>query len=206
MNAPRFLLWIVALGLATPVFSQTPELSKEVKADVKKVQAEAQFTPDFTVNYTNPKRWKSKQWLEVDVAFEIKKANVPGDTSPVVDSLDFKFFVGLNKTNKEGKNIVLTSSITYLNAMEREQLHAMAFMSPSALMGVLEKASFTNADIRAVGIEIYKGGALAGWHSSAGARWWEKLDAFDVRDGLLVPKSKTPFHPLWGDYDLETKQ
>jgi hypothetical protein len=204
MNASKLLCSIAALALASPAFSQSPEVSKEVKVDVKKVSVETQFTPDFTVNYTNPKRWKSKQWLELDVAFEVKKAPKPGDTSPLVGSLEFKYYVLFNKRDKDGKLTMLTANITYMNALERETMHAMAFVSPSALAGILEKTTFGNADVAGVGVEVLYGGQLAGGHSSGGGSFWQKSENFTTISGVLVPKARTPFHPLWGDYDLET--
>jgi hypothetical protein len=101
---------------------------------------------------------------------------------------------------------MLTANIVYLNVIEKEAQHAMAFVSPAALERPLEKNTFTNADVKAVGVEVYRNGALAGWMSGAGGRFWEKLDGFSITDGLLLPKAKTPFSVLWGDYDLESKQ
>lgn len=185
---------------------QTVEVSKELKVDIKGIKPEAQFTPQIAVGNVKDKRWKPKNWLELDVEFEAKKAKVAGDNSTMVDSVDIKYFVALNKTDKEGKIVLLTANITYLNIIEKESLHAMAFVSPAALERLLEKNSFSIADVKGVGVEIYRSGALAGWQASAGGRFWEKLDSFVVTDGSLVPKAKTPFAPLWGDYDLESKQ
>jgi hypothetical protein len=202
-----FLITGFAVVLSTDFArGQTVELSKELKVDVKGVKAESQYTPQIQATNVNDKRWKPKNWLEVDVAFEAKKAKTPGDTSNMVDSVDFKYFVALNKTDKDGKYVLLTANITYLNVIEKEAQHAMAFVSPAALERLLEKTTFSNADIKAVGVEIYRDGALAGWNSNAGGRFWEKLDGFAVTDGLLLPKVKTPFSVLWGDYDLESKQ
>lgn len=209
MISRNFLTLLTCFGMtltAGIVSGQSVELSKELKIDVKGVKAESQYTPQIPATNVNDKRWKPKNWLEIDVAFEAKKARVPGDTSTMVDSVDFKYFVALNKTDKDGKYVLLTANITYLNVIEKEAQHAMAFVSPAALERLLEKNTFSNADIKAVGVEIYRDGALAGWNSSAGGRFWEKLEGFAVSDGLLLPKAKTPFSPLWGDYDLESKQ
>lgn len=188
------------------VCGQGVEVSKELKVDIKGIKAESQYTPQIPATNVNDKRWKPKNWLEIDIAFEAKKARVPGDNSTMVDSVDFKYFVVLNKQDKEGKYVMLTANIVYLNVIEKETQHAMAFVSPAALERLLEKNTFSNADVKAVGVEVYRNGALTGWLSGAGGRFWEKLDGFAVTDGLLLPKAKTPFSVLWGDYDLESKQ
>lgn len=194
------LVGVVALS-ASAVIGQ--EVSQEVKVDVRDIKVQAQNTPQFNVGNVVDKRWKPKVWLEVDVDFEAKKAANPQDKSPVIENLEFKFFVGLNKNNNEGKAVVLTATVTYNNITERENQHALVFASPAALARILEKTNFSTSDVKAVGVEIYKGGALAGWKSSNNQRWWGELANFAAIDGVLIPKNKTPFAPLWGDYDLE---
>jgi len=195
---------MIALSLSS-VLAQ--EVSQEVKVVIKGVKAQAQNTPQFNVQNMVDKRWRPKTWLELDVEFEARKAVNPNDKSPVVESLEFKYFVGLNKNTAEGKPVVLTATITYNNIIEKEQAHALAFAAPAALSRILEKPNFTTADVKAIGVEVYRGGALAGWYtSSGGARWWENMDQFSTVDGVLLPKSKTPFAPLWGDYDAEVAQ
>jgi hypothetical protein len=200
---------VLALAISSSVCGQ--EASKEVQVDIKKVDAGSQNTPQFTAPNVKDKRWNPKLWLEVDVGFGVKKARVPGENNPMVDSLDFKYFVLLNKRDKAGKLTLLTASVSYLNANEDDrESHAMVFVSPAALARVLENPRFTQVDLTpvAIGIEVYKGGALAGGHSQGGpgGKWWEKTENFNIVDGVLLPKAKTPFAPLWGDYDLETKQ
>jgi hypothetical protein len=194
-----------ALAAVVPVSTQGQvALSKEVEAKIKGIQVDGQFTPQFSVPNVKDKRFRPKTWLEMDVAFEAKK-NTSVDKNPVIDSLDFKYFIGLNAKTKEGKNYVLTASVNYVNIMEKEEHHTLVYVSPSALVNLLQKNTFGAADVQASGVEIYKGGALCGWMSSSGQRWWANLDAFAVVDGMLLPKLKTPFAPLWGDYDLESK-
>lgn len=200
-----FSSMVGAVALSSSViYSQ--EVSQEVKVDVRDIKVQAQNTPQFNVGNVVDKRWKPKVWLELDVEFEAKKATGLPDKSPVVDSLEFKVFVGLNKSNQEGKALVLTATVTYNNIIEKENQHALLFAAPAALARILEKSNFTTADVKATGVEIYKGGALAGWKSSNSQRWWAEMSNFAAIDGVLLPKNKTPFAPLWGDYDLEAAQ
>jgi hypothetical protein len=182
------------------------EPSKEVRVRVKGMQVDAQYTPQFSVPNVKDKRFRPKNWLELDVAFDADKAKVAGDNNPVIDSLEFKYYVVLNVRNKEGKLTMLTASATYTNIMEKEELHTLMYVSPATLQNLLNKNTFTAADVSAFGVEIYKNGAAAGRHISSGAApFWENASNFVVVDGALLPKSKTPFAPLWGDYDVESK-
>jgi hypothetical protein len=204
MNLRLLFATVLALGLFTTAPAQ--DASKEVKVDIKNVQIQAENTPDFSVNYTKTKRWRSKEWMEVEVTFQADKARVPGERNPVIDALEFKFFVALNKTNKEGKYLMVTGAATFVNAVEKTDNVAMMFVSPASVFRLLEKNTFTPADIKAWGVEVYYSGAVAGWKSStANSRWWvDGAASMQAIEGLLLPKSKTPFAPLWGDYDLET--
>lgn len=200
----RHTFCVVAVAALSVVCTQAQqqETSKEVKVDVKKITAQAQNTPQFNVQNMVDKRWRPKAWLEIDVEFEAKKATA--DTTVGIDSLEFRYFVGLNKVDKAtGKHVVLTATINYVNIAEKESQRALAFVAPASLSKILEKTTFVNADIKAVGVEVYKGAAVAGFSSTTSNRWWANMDQFSVVDGALLPKKSTPFAPLWGDYDVE---
>jgi hypothetical protein len=183
--------------------------SQEIEVKFGRVEAGVQYTPDFKPQNIKDKRWNWKQWLEIDAAFGLKKNRQGQDKSPIVNNMEFKYYVVLNKRDADGKLTLLTASITYLNADETErELHAMAYVSPASLSSVLENSRYTMADLTpsAIAIVVLKGGAVAGFYNQGGGPtgWWDKTDNFRVVDGVLLPKSKTPFAPLWGDYDLET--
>jgi hypothetical protein len=202
-----------AIGAAFLSTARAQEKSLEAQVDFKRVEVGPQNTPQFQAQNVKDKRWNPKIWLEIDAGFGLKKGKVKGEVnpSPIVDALDFKYFVVLNKRDAAGKLTLLTASITYINANDEDrELHAMAFASPSALARVLGNPKFTAPEISptAVAIVVTKGGALCGFYNQGGGAggWWEKTDNFNVIDGVLLPKIKTPFAPLWGDYDLETSK
>jgi hypothetical protein len=99
---------------------------------------------------------------------------------------------------------MLTATIIYANVPLKEKVHALAFVSPAAMARTLEKNIFTAADIKAVGVDVNYGGQTVGGKSTAG-KFWDKLESFNVVDGAILPKAKTPFSPIWGDYDLDVK-
>jgi hypothetical protein len=202
----RICMFAAALAAILPFPAQAQlQPSQEVKVRVRGMTADSQYTPQFSVPNVKDKRFRPKNWLELDVAFDADKAPTP-DRNPMIDSLDFKFYVLLNVRNKDGKLTLLTASATFINIMEKEESHVLMYVSPATLTRLLQKNNFTPADVSAFGVEIYKNGAAAGRHISTGATpFWEKTDNFVVVDGALLPKAKTPFAPLWGDYDVEMK-
>jgi hypothetical protein len=64
-----------------------------------------------------------------------------------------------------------------------------------------------------LGAEAFYNGATVGLFTSPGGPppapgsygWWTNKDAPPVESGLLLPKHKTPFAPLWYDYYLDEK-
>ncbi len=203
-------LAVAAFGAAFLSTASSQEKSTEVQVDFKKPEIGPQNTPQISAQNVKDKRWNPKIWLEIDAPFGIKKAKQKGEIpTPIVESLDFKYYLLMNKRDAQGKFIMLTASITYLNANEDDrESHAMAFVSPSALARVFANPRLTAPEIQptAVAIVATRGGALCGFFSAGGpaGAWWEKTENFSIIDGILLPKIKTPFAPLWGDYDLET--
>lgn len=190
------------------------EASTDFKVDIKALKAAEQQTPQIQVTNVKDKVWRPKKWLELDVDLDAKKlVKTPGELNPMMDAMEVKFFVGLNKADKSGKAYVLTATVTYANVPAKgvsEKSHLLMFASPATMTRLLDKADFSaQADIKALGVEVYYGGKVCGFESSTGkggqARWWADLSKFTVIDGALVPKAKTPFSVLWGDYDIETK-
>lgn len=199
--------------MALVAAASAQEVSKDIKVDVKGLKSAEQQTPQIQASNVKDKVWRPKKWLEVDVDFEAKKMKTAADTSTIIDALEVKYFVALNKADKTGKFYAFTATVQYANVPARgavDKNHLLMFVSPSAMSRILEKADFSGqSDIKALGVEFYHGGELCGWDSSMGktaaGRWWADMTKFTALDGMLLPKSKTPFSVLWGDYDIETK-
>lgn len=207
MNIRPFLLAGAALLSYHGAFGQTT--APTVKVDVKTVTTGLAQTPQYQVTSSVNKSWRPKNWLEIDMALDVKKAKIPGDTTTLVDALEVKFYVGLNQMDANRKYILLTGTMNYINIPTKagEHPHALAYVSPSTLQRLLSDRPFNaTGDIKAVAVEISYGGQLIGGYPIGQGKWWEDLSKFSVVDGAILPKAKTPFAPLWGDYDLEVKQ
>lgn len=198
------------------VCANAQDANSQVKVKIKGVKIEQQQTPQMVVQNVVEKRWKPKQWIELDSELDVDIAADLGGKEGTYPSLEFKYFIAVNQKTKEGKNIVLSGSLTYENipaSRSGDTSHALAYVTPATLKKVLLKDNGGKADVSAIGIEIHSGGQMlqGAYFSSTGNPWWIGADKlpdstkFEFQDGAVIPKSKTPFAPLWGDYDLQSK-
>lgn len=197
------LAFACAILSASAVMGQSPE---EVRAKIKGVTTQATQTPEFAVNNTgNVKRWKPKEWLEVDVEFEVDLAPSAGGRDGTLDVIQVNLYVALNAKTDEGKRYVAKATQAFTNVSAKDESHVLFFMSPASLKSLFKKDNFlVTSDVQGWGVELVVGGKVLAADSSLGNQpWWEQTDSFAMMDGVLVTKNKTPFAPLWGDYDLE---
>lgn len=196
-------LAILAVGVCSAA-AQAPATAKVTggKLEIKPIQ-----TPQFSANNVGEKRWRPKDWLEVDLPFQVKLAQSAGGRNGSLASLKVNFYIGLNATNKDNKHEVIKGSFDYVDIPAAEDCHALAYVAPATLRRLLQKDNFTPSDIRAWGYEIMLDGQRVGGDSSvAGSAWWEKADALSMNDGVMLSKRETPFGILWGDYDVSAKK
>lgn len=197
------------MAAASGISTLSAQVAQMVKVDVKDIKTQDQKTPQFQANGVKEHVWRPKTWLEIDMEMDVKKAKTAGDNTTMVDALEVKYFIGLNATDANKKNYVLTGTMTLQNIPTRagERAHALAFVSPSTLRRLLgdTKQFNSSVDIKAIAVEISHGGQVIGGYPTGQGKWWEDLAKFAVVDGEILPKIKTPFAPLWGDYDVDVK-
>lgn len=180
----------------------------QVKVEVKGVKLEQQQTPQVQALNIVDKKWRPKNWLEIEVAFDIKLARDAGGRAGSLGAMEVKYFIGLNQKSEDGKNVVLTGMMNYKDVPADEMCVGLAFVSPSTLKRILQKDNGGKGDVVAYGVEVLVGGKRMGLGSSTGSPWWFDAttqalsDKFAFEDNAVMPKSKTPFAPFWGDYDL----
>lgn len=176
-----------------------------VKVDLKRTVVSEQPTPQFSAGGVKEKRWRPKNWIEVDTEFDIKLPADAGGNKGSYGALQVNIYLALQHTTKEGKREVLKGSYDVVNVPAGEPCHVLAYVSPATLRSIFQKDNVTaSTDIQGWGVEVYADGQRIAGDSSLGKEaWWEtKKDLFVFIDGALVHKSKTPFGILWNDYDL----
>jgi len=200
MKTSLIVLTAFALGLSGLQAQTQPA----VKVDIKAPKFNSIQTPQFQAGNVPDKNWRPKDWMEIDMEFDIKLPAAAGGRNGSLGSMTVHFYLGMNAQTKDGKFHVLKGSLNYMDIPAGEKCHALAFASPATLRRVLQKDGFTTSDIKAWGVEVVVDGVVVAGETSAG-KWWEKTDAFAFSENALLPKLDTPFNILWGDYDVQAK-
>lgn len=198
------------LLLATALQAQAPAVQEPlpaVRVKIKRITVIEQPTPQFSAGSVKEKRWRPKNWVEVDVEFDVDVPNSAGGSKGTYPSLQMGIYIALNHTNKEGKFEVVEGTLDLVNVPAGEN-HVLAYVAPSTMRLVFQKDVVTvSSDVKGCGVEVLaEGKRIAGDTNLGTGAWWEeKKDSFAFLQGMLLSKSKTPFAPLWGDYDVEVR-
>ena len=213
----RFTLAAFVLaGLCALSPAQDAPITKDKIVDIKDIKVAIQKTPDFSMKgSTTDKRWRPKDWLEIEPEFKMPRS--PSDKkAEVVPEATFKYYVYLNSASGVKENArILTAEVTHTNIPLEEMSHSVVYISPSTILRVTGKAEGNVGLVAAYAVEITKGGELVGFLSKLGgssmnsptapnAKWWELPKAPPQEPGLLS-KNQTPFAPLWGDFHADVK-
>lgn len=202
-------LTLATLFLATALHAQAPaeQTLPAVKVDIKRVTVSEQPTPQFNAGNVKEKRWRPKNWIEVDVEFDIKVPADAGGRNGTYSAMQLNIYLALQHTTKDGKREVIQGTLDLQTIPAGETCHALAYVSPASMRAIFQKDNVTaSSDIQGWGVEFIAEGQRIAADSSVGkSAWWEKTEAFALMQGLLLNKLQTPFAPLWGDYDVPVK-
>jgi len=203
-------LILASLLLANVVQAQAPATGDKlpgIKIKIKGVDVQEQQTPMLSVSNIQMKRWTPKNWIELDVEFDIKLPEIAGGRKGTYPGLQLTFYVALNHMTKDNKREVITGTLDLVDIPADEPCHALAYISPSTLKSVFQKDFVTaSSDIQGWGVEFVAEGKVIAAKSSLGNKpWWENKDSFAMLQGMLLNKLQTPFANVFGDYDVQVK-
>lgn len=173
----------------------------------KKCEIATQKAPEFALKGTTDKRFKAKDWLEIEFEIDVKAPK--GSTKDVkfLDDVTIKYYVFLQPAD-EKKKVVLMADVSYVNVPVDETIHSVVYLSNATLYNISGDKLVHKGLITYYGAEAFFNGKPAGSIASmkiANAPWWENPNLPPVQTGRLLPKHKTPFAPLWYDYYMEEK-
>lgn len=203
-------LIFASILLANAVQAQAPAAGDKlpgVKVKIKGVEVAEQQTPMLEVSNIKMKRWNPKNWIELDVEFDIKLPEEAGGRKGTYAAMQVNIYVALNHTTKDGKREVITGTLDLVDVPADEPCHALAYISPSTLKSIFQKDFVTAAsDVQGWGIEFVAEGKVVAAKSSIGNKpWWENKETFAMLQGMLLNKLQTPFANVFGDYDVQVK-
>ncbi len=152
------------------------------------------------------KKWKPKDWLEMEVDFNITNAK-PMPKDGFVDSLTVKWYVAVK--NPAGKGtLLLEKEIEHVNIRMNETLYSSVYLSPAAIMRLSGSDRASKSVIEQVGGEIFYKGTKVAQFSSRGKgknQWWSSASLARSQKIPLRDKSETPFKFLYWDRYAEIK-
>ena len=166
------------------VMAQAPVTPASIKLD--KVQPEVVKTPEFNITGGSNKRFKTGQWLEIEIGYETKAEEI--------DELTFSFTAQIDKQ-------LVTGDVTYVNIAKGRDHWAVMYISPKGLDKLLNGKPLTPGSIENVWVEVNKTGQVLGKEShKPGA-----IPNVAKKTGFLLNKAQTPFAPLYYDRYEEIK-
>ena len=199
MNKTIIATCIAAL-FGTAAIAQ--DASKEIRVKKLKVVVAPQMTPGLQAQFVTEKRWKPKTWIEIDSEFQVDIARSLGGDDAAYGALEFQYYLATTARSKDGKVIVLAGTINY-TAIPAGENHALAYVSPATLRQALKKEDGGKNDVIAHAVVVSAGGQPLQVENTQNGKWWEDTAKFEVMQNAVVAKAKTPFAPLWGDYDVQ---
>jgi len=204
-----FSLILASLLFACAAHAQTSSGADKVKLRIKNVTVEEQPTPQYSVSNIKMKRWEPKNWIELDVEFDIKLPEDAGGRKGSLAGIQLNLYVALQHMNKETppKREVLTGTLDLVEIPADQPCHALAYISPATMKSIFLKDTTTaSSDIQGWGVEFVVEGKVIAAKSSVGNKpWWENKDAFALLTGMLLNKNQTPFAFAFGDYDVPVR-
>jgi hypothetical protein len=69
----------------------------------------------FSAGNVNEKRWRPKNWVEVDVEFDIKLPPEAGGRDGTFPSMQMNIYLALQHMTKDGKREVLKGTLDLIN-------------------------------------------------------------------------------------------
>lgn len=174
------------------------------RAKILELEGTAQPTPRFSVSGPGTKKQEQRHWIEIEAEIEVETK----DPSGFIPELETKWFVVV-KDKHSGKPVRLMGRTTFKNIRTKDKkIHVSAYIEPDTLERLTGDDRPRESDIEGYALMISGPGIVTDGSHAAGlimataekqAKWWEVWEGKSYED-LIVPKSKTPFAPLWTDY------
>jgi len=179
----NFAFALAALTCAALGQAPTPVTMKNVK--LEKILPAIIGTPEFTVTQTVQKRSLPQKWMEIEVEFAIEGVEI-------VDELTFKFDVLIN-----GK--LFPGEVTLVNIPKGKERYTVMYISPRNLDRITAGKQLTASMIENVWVTITKQGQALAAMSIKDKTGRLPVPNAQQFQGMLLPKSETPFSVLWTD-------
>jgi hypothetical protein len=199
---------LFAVALIAFLAMSSPVMAQQYKLDISKPEFDSLLSPTLGGG-TTVKKFKPKEWLEVEVKIKIESSNRDEDFA---DRVTVKWYVAAQVTeNRSTKVRLLEKEINYVNVPIGEDVYVSVYLSPTAVKRISGRDSAAKSIIEEIGGEITVNGIQpaksSGFFTTMPIRkgkWWDSLTPF--RKIPLLNKNETPFKFFWWDRYAEIEE
>lgn len=199
---------LFAVALIAFLAMSSPIMAQQYKLDISKPEFDSLLSPTIGGG-TTVKKFKPKEWLEVEVKIKIESSNRDEDFA---DRVTVKWYVAAQVTeNKSTKVRLLEKEINYVNVPIGEDVYVSVYLSPTAVKRISGRDSAAKSIIEEIGGEITVNGVQPAKSSGffttmpkSRGKWWDSLTPF--RKIPLLNKNETPFKFFWWDRYAEIEE
>lgn len=194
---------ITTLILTLTMISTIEAQQSVHRAKILKIEGMSQQTPEFQVSGPRDKSTNPRFWIEIEAEIEVETT----DPSGFIPELEAQWFtVILDKHSK--KPVRLLGKTTFKNLRTKDKkIFISAYIEPDTLERLTGSSKPSDNDIEGYALTISGAGIVTDGRHGEGlsmataekdAKWWITWQGQSL-DGFIVPKSRTPFAPLWTD-------
>jgi len=160
------------------------------------------------VNVGKNKKFKPKDWLEIEITAKLDHIPPASKSEAFHDSVSVAWNIILK--GQDRKTYWIKKVVDHVNVPSDEDVVFSVYLSPNTLKRITGKDNAGKSDLEAVGGDISVNGARAGFFKAGKfkAGWWtaEAPKSVTVTQKYpLLNKDETPFKLFWYDRYAEIK-
>lgn len=187
------------LGVALPPVASAIEV-----AEISDFEMNDLPSPD--PGGTETKKFRPKEWLEIEAGMKIPAQNREQLESGFIDQIVVKWYVAM-KEKSSRRMMLLTKEVTHINLPVGEEIYTSVYLSPSTIKRLTGSDRPSKSDIEVAAIEVLVNGVKVGEHTSKmKSGWWNAASLARGDRFPLLNKDETPFKLYWWDRYAEIEK
>lgn len=183
-------------------------MAQQYKVEMEKPTFDSLLSPDVN-GKTTLKKFKQKEWLEVEVKIKIESSD---KKETFADRVSVRWFVGLEVTeNGATRPRVMEKEVNYVNVPLNEDVYISVYLSPTAVKRISGSDRANERLIMGVagdmtinGVTPWKKSGQFNTLATSKGAWWDTLPRYNKIP--LRNKNETPFKFFWWDRYAEIEE
>ncbi len=173
------------------------------RAKIIAIQGETQQAPEYQISGPRDKSTKTRYWIEIEAEVEVQTT----DPSGFIPSLEAKWFAVVMDNYKDPSvpvRLIGTSRYKNINAKDGN-IFLSAYIEPDTIERLTGQKKPRDSDIEGYALVLSGPGIVTEGEYGKGltkataekeSDWWVTWNRVTL-EKMIVPKSRTPFAPLW---------